>query len=416
MPGDADTTSATNVSTVTTAETTSTAAENAVVEIPSQLAEAMSPGAVEVLRERKKAKAVKAGATVDGGNAAAAGAVVKDAGTGAAGEVSTDSSTSTTGKDEVVVADGVDVIDLSGAAVAGGQAAAGDDGSGEVTPNTEGLPDDRKAEFLELHRDKAKIRKRAQDAEKERDELRTKYEASVEHAKALENRPEGFSNNAFAQFTDAKLVDAWKQDALKQIHLILDREAESKVHKRLDGTEINFAEVDEVEALEHARHLMAEADAWHQQRTVHAEAVTKAEPIKKAFEKVPQYAEFHAELAKLDPVVHRPHLVALAAAAKLLQTGEYQLVKKSRFAKAAGATSPAPVVSGAQENTANTTTAKAAPSEVRNAVPPAARDNGGGGSLVIPSELEERARKGDQDALTEMVRLKYAARGKQRAA
>lgn len=364
------------------------------VEISSHLSDRMSPKQAEALRLMKGGKAKKTPVPTPTPATTA---------TPSATTVKAEEPNPAAGSE----ADGENIIDLS-LATADGAAGEGEGSNGsedDKEPDVSGLDEANKKRVLEAHKDKIKIRKRAQAAEKERDELKERLTATEQRLAERENSPQAASGNMFANFQDARHVQAWVDDAQARIRLILDKTADSKVHRLPNGEEIDLAE-DEVGELTNAQALLAHAADWQQTRVKHADSMTRAKALAKSFEKVPEFVKHQKDMAGRNPHAEWPELTSLAAVGKLVQSGAYTLVKKSSV-KAVAANSAASHVSGAQSRTGNPEANP--PTEIAGSVPSASR-SGAGGSANIPSELQERAMKGDQDALREVIRLKTLAK------
>jgi hypothetical protein len=382
--------------------------------ISERLLASMSPKQAEALRAVKGEKGgkVKSGTGSDAGQTGGLTSTVGrdaqppgDAAKDAAGK-----------KDEGLPADGETIIDL-GETGDGGEGAEAGEGE-EKQPNTEGLDEAGKERVIKLHKEQAKIRKRAQDAEKERDALKAERDTlKTQLEEAGSSGAAVASKNMFVQlgFTDTKEVEAWAQDAQKRINLLLDESRESKVHKLPNGEDLDLGD-NETSRLIEAQQIIAHASDWKKYREERTQSTERSVALAKKFEKVPEFAAHHAEMTKLDPVASLPLLQARASIGALVESGRYILVKRGTNlpAKAAAASSAASTVPGAQEGTAGTMAKAAPPAEVASAVPSASRAGDESGPTAIPSELTERAMRGDQDAVKEIIRLK--ARGKQKKA
>lgn len=276
-----------------------------------------------------------------------------------------------------------------------------------------GLDETARKKIEDKNKEAVKLRRRAQEAEElaktHETTLATHKEqlaAAQEEIHKLKEAPPAATNNVLGKVSDPRWIDYYEADAKEQLRKLnrATRDPDTDLnHKFADGIvrELTTADYDLATA------IVEDAPLRRGQLQNFTKSQKAVKPIAEAFGAVPEWATAHSTINSLDWNTERPVIAAKAAIGDLVLSGAWTLVKKS--AKASGATIPDTTGAGANAPSKTAT----APKEIAQSQPQAARSDTG--PAAIPSALRERAMKGDESAVLEMLKIKAQNRKMQAA-
>lgn len=199
-------------------------------------------------------------------------------------------------------------------------------------------PDQLKKKLANKNQENAKIRKRAQEAERLRDEFKQQAEKLNQELEAARSQKTKGSGGRLSDVTDSTVLTNLEKDAENVLDILKtlasDPEANASYKSLTDGQEYTVDGTFLSWALATQKDVQARRDQLKDLSTAEAEA----SKVIKLMEKTPAFKSSLEAVKSLDYFTQRPLLEADAALGRLAREGGYVLVKKD---KAAGAKSPA---------------------------------------------------------------------------